>query len=369
VKELGAISIEEQLKYLAGVDRTNLSLMNQMDLTKRLYDSFMEHIDDAYNKELAAIDDAEDVFQKASDAKIATLQKQLDELESQNEELEEQEKIQKALQDIEEARLDIQKAQDKLANVKAEENTRIFKDGVWDYIANPKDVKDAQEAVNDANDRLANAEQSYYDTINGIIRDSEKKRLQEKIAAEQEAQEVALISYEQQREDLEGHLEGIKEAVSNGGEELNDILGVAFGALNLTTNTWLSEMAASVSRYCSQMRADLASISADGLFLPQYESGGPIFADQVAKLHAGEYVLNEDDVRRLGGLAGVDKARLAIREPIKTLSPNISKTSNVTNSSSRTTIDQSVKLTGPIQLPHVYDASGLIRNLRQFARN
>jgi hypothetical protein len=44
----------------------------------------------------------------------------------------------------------------------------------------------------------------------------------------------------------------------------------------------------------------------DGSFTPSYDTGGPILYDQIAKVHAGEYVLSKRLVDRLGGLPGVE---------------------------------------------------------------
>lgn len=369
--ELEAITLEERLRALDSFDKTKLSMGEQMEYMRRYYDTLMEYIDEAYSKDIEAISAAEEAFKKASDARIAVLEEQLEVMKEQNAELEEERKIQDALQNIEKARLSLREAREKLENVQAEKSVRIFRDGIWDYIADPKAVKDAQEAVDAANEKLADAQESHNDIIMRIERDAEEKRIKEKIEAERKAQEIALESYKQQKEDLEDHLEEIKRAITDGGEGIDALLdGNVFPAIDLTIDSWLRKMADNVAEYCSRMRSDFASVAAmyggGDVAMPQYAAGGPILGRQIAMLHPNEYVLTADDVRKLGGFAGVERLRLNIRNPVNDLSPDAYRL-NVSKSTS-TSVDRSVKISGPIQLPHVYDAAGLVRNLRRLAQ-
>lgn len=50
-------------------------------------------------------------------------------------------------------------------------------------------------------------------------------------------------------------------------------------------------------------------------WLPGYDTGGPIYADQIARLHAPEYVLNAKTVSALGGFSGVERLVATVTTP------------------------------------------------------
>lgn len=96
----------------------------------------------------------------------------------------------------------------------------------------------------------------------------------------------------------------------------------------------------------------------------QFDSGGPIPKDMIAQLHAKEYVLNAKTVASLGGFAGVERLVATINmSQSQWRMPQI----NPAQTSTSITNDRRVQILGDIKLPHVYDASGLIRNLEQYA--
>lgn len=85
----------------------------------------------------------------------------------------------------------------------------------------------------------------------------------------------------------------------------------------------------------------------------------------------GEYVLNSEDVKKLGGYTGISRLRQAVglsdalRASIGR-SVSVLSRGNISNSHSTITTDNRVVIENA-NFPHVMDASGLIRNLKQLA--
>ena len=94
-----------------------------------------------------------DALKKARDAEIEPLDDQIDALKKQNEEIERGEKL-------EELKLDILKKQDALLNARNERTVRMYKaaTGQWEWVADARKVKDAEEALEDAKKDLRDYE-------------------------------------------------------------------------------------------------------------------------------------------------------------------------------------------------------------------
>jgi TP901 family phage tail tape measure protein len=94
-----------------------------------------------------------DALKKARDAKIEPLDDQIDALKKQNEEIERGEKL-------EELKLDILKKQDALLNARNERTVRMYNaaTGQWEWVADARKVKDAEEALEDAKKDLRDYE-------------------------------------------------------------------------------------------------------------------------------------------------------------------------------------------------------------------
>ncbi len=102
------------------------------------------------------------------------------------------------------------------------------------------------------------------------------------------------------------------------------------------------------------------------------DTGGPVLYDQMAKIHGGEYMLNAQTVRALGGFAGVEKLVAMVNAPglagmfsgaaARIVQPAPGTYHNVSPS-----VDRRVQILGNINIPHVYDVSGFIRNLEQYS--
>lgn len=97
-----------------------------------------------------------------------------------------------------------------------------------------------------------------------------------------------------------------------------------------------------------------------------YQSGGAITSNQLAFLHSGEYVLNAKNVQLLGGFSGVERLVANLSTPkisIPTPSFNIPVVPQVINN------DTGVKINRlDLNMPHVYDVSGFVRNLNALRR-
>lgn len=94
-----------------------------------------------------------DALKKARDAEIEPLDDQIDALKKQNEEIERGEKL-------EELKLDILKKQDALLNARNERTVRQYNaaTGQWEWVADARKVKDAEEALEDAKKDLRDYE-------------------------------------------------------------------------------------------------------------------------------------------------------------------------------------------------------------------
>jgi TP901 family phage tail tape measure protein len=94
-----------------------------------------------------------DALKKARDAEIEPIDDQIDALKKQNEEIERGEKL-------EELKLDILKKQDALLNARNERTVRMYNaaTGQWEWVADARKVKDAEEALEDAKKDLRDYE-------------------------------------------------------------------------------------------------------------------------------------------------------------------------------------------------------------------
>lgn len=106
----------------------------------------------------------------------------------------------------------------------------------------------------------------------------------------------------------------------------------------------------------------------------QFAKGGPIYHDMIAKVHKKEYVLNAKTVAAMGGFAGVERLVARVNAPdlagmfgrgggMGTMVAGGTSYSTINNNNS---VDRRIMGIN-VNLPHVYDVSGFIRNLEQYA--
>jgi len=379
----GEISLQQQFELYSRIKQTNLLYEDRLELQQKIVDIGKRIIEQAIDEQIKVIESQKEAFKAASDARIEAIQRQIDLLNEENEELERQNRILQAQKDIEEAmrsqqeaQQELEKAQTKLANVQNERNVRIFQGGVWTYIADPEAVRQAQEEVENArkrvekaNQRVLEAQQAFNDLKLELQREQYRRELEAQIEAERKKQDEFVKACEERKKAFRDSNQVMLQILQQGGQQMNADLRAIMDNLNATFSGKLDIMLEIVRTYSSQMRREFLSVvrameeaqmaTATLGATTSRAIGGPIYRDEVAQLHAGEYVLTAQDVRNLGGFVGVEKLRVYAQVPkvrISTGQPNV-----VNNTTTNT-----MKF-GNIVLPNVYDVSGFLRNIRQLA--
>ncbi len=368
----GAITLEQEYDLYERLGKSNLLYADRARLQEKLVDLGKKLIEQEIDKQIKALEAEKEAFKAASDARIKAIQQRIDLLDEENDRLEEQTRIMEAQRDITEAQQALSDAQAKLENVKGEKDTRIWKDGRWEYIANPEAVRQAEKEVKSAQDKLVDARNSFNELMLELDRERYRRELEEQIEAEKEKQAEQLKAYDERKKDLEKANEDIIKIMTEGGQNADAELQNILTTINITMSDKLMEILQMVRIYASQMRSEFASIARAaseagidmGGILPGFDKGGPIPFDMAIQAHRGEYVLNKRDVDQLGGFAGVEKLRTAIRLPSFKMigAGNVVRTSNTSSvkNDNRVVIENA-------NFPHVVDGSGLIRNLKQLA--
>ena len=205
----------------------------------------------------AQIDKNLETFKKTSNARIEAIQNEIDALKAENEALKEQERIQEKLLAISEAELNLAKAQEKLENVQNEKNTRIFQNGRWEYIADPQNLKNAQDEVENSNKKLLEARKAYYDELEEISKQAQIKELEQQIEAEKRKQEEAEKAAEEK-----------KRFIRTTGEESNKLLEEQLTNSNITLTDGMKTLLGTTSDYVLKMILEL-----DKLIAKQMEAG------------------------------------------------------------------------------------------------
>lgn len=364
---------------ISDTDINKMTQSQKFEYIQKLIDKAQGDIDKQSEDRIKLIEDQKEVYLKASNAKIEAIQAEMDALDEQEEALQRQKDIEEELQNIAQANKELAEAQTKLSNVQKEKNIRIFQNGRFEYIANPQAVKDAQKEVEDAQQALIDAQQSFNDKMTEIAAEDRKKALQAEIDAEKEKQDTKSKFYDEQISDLEDFQKSFMEDFIKGNKELNDQTIKDFGALGITYNKQLEGLFSIISGWATQMRSQLQSVidkkneagagdlSSGIISTPtaSYDSGGEIKRTEPALVHAGEYMLNRDNVRKMGGISGVKNLLSSVNSPV---APTLKFASNlpsimkqITSSSST---DNSININS-LNLPGVTNCDGFVRNIRQ----
>ncbi len=358
----------------------------QTKITETL-DKVKSAIQDEINKQVEEqtklIESQKDVYIESSKAKIASIQAELDAMDEQEQALQRQKSIEEKIQNISKANKNLFEARTKLTNTQNEKNTRIFQNGRWEFIADPKAVKDAQKEVEDAQQSLIDAQQSFNDKMAEIAAEDRRKALQQEIEDQKKEQEIKEKYYNDQIKKLEEFKDNFLEDFINGNIQLNEQTKKDFETLGITYNEQLSKLFTIISTWSRQMRGQLQSVidkkneagagdlSITNTPIDSYDTGGEIDKTKLALVHKGEYMLNKSNVSALGGIKGV-KNLLTSLPNLNLTSPIIPKLninsiipSNFRSSTSQ--VDKSVKINS-VNLNHVYDVSSFMRNLTALAR-
>jgi len=376
---MGAINLEQQMAIYEAVDKTKLIYSEQVNLMEKQVDLGKQLLEQEVDKKIAAIEKEKADFKAASDARITSIQAEIDALDEENDALQEQQQVQTALDSMTKARKELADAQAKLSNVQGEKNTRIWQNGRFEYAADPKAVKDAQKEVESAQQALLDAQQSFNDTMASITQKAQQKELEAQIQHEKDLQDEKDKAADEAKKKLQDDWDAyINGTIPEKGAETNTALAKVLDDLNLTAESKLAIMAGKVSSYVAQMKADLLSISEvtgvdiTGIVGPNlvgsFDSGGPIPQTGLAVVHKNEYMLTAEDVATLGGFGGVRRMVAAIKLPQRQSTNTERPASNPPVTNSPTHIDKRV-IIQQASFPQVVDGSGLIRNLRQMAQS
>ncbi len=393
LKDMNAITIEQQIKLYEEVLKGNLEYAYRNELMQKTIDLGKEELQQAVDKKVADIEKQTTDYKTASDARIANIQSEIDVIDEKNAALERQKSISDDLLAISNAQLDVDNAQQdltdtqtKLSNLQNEKNKRVFENGTWTYKSDSSSVADAQTAVDDAqtaletaNTALVTAQTNY----NTLIESLYKADLEAKIQVEKDKQTAEEKAGKNTIKTLNETFTDAKAKLDARGKELDTTLNSLLAQLGITADNQLKAMALTVATYSAQMKASLLSISkATGIdvtsitgtsaseLVGSYDSGGTIPKTGLALVHKGEYMLNKQDVSALGGVSGIERLTAEYNSPLLSSISNMSRTTNNNTRTSTTTtkVDQSVNLNGPINFPHVIDGSTLIRNLKQYSK-
>jgi TP901 family phage tail tape measure protein len=124
-------------------------------------------------------------FEKEHQVIIDGYQAQIDAINAQADALDEVQEREQKIKDIEQARLDLQKAQQKLSNVQSERNVKLFQNGAWTWVADPRAVEEAKNSVDSANQSLQQKITDFNKWEADMARKHQIEQLQAQIDAEQ----------------------------------------------------------------------------------------------------------------------------------------------------------------------------------------
>lgn len=196
-------------------------------------------------------------LEKERDAEIEPLDDQIDALKKQNEEIERGEKL-------EELKLDILKKQDALLNARNERTVRMYNaaTGQWEWVADARKVKDAEEALEDAKKDLRDYE-----------RQTELDLAIEELEARKEAIKAA---YQIKIDAWQNYLDGLSGAVDAEGGYISQSVQQNKDAAQEIAGAWEE---AEKRRRNALVRAAVASLPEDNFGSWQHTKAGSIISD------------------------------------------------------------------------------------------
>ena len=121
------------------------------------------------NKEIESLKQLKEQVRDTYQSKIDRIQREIDRLEERNDLLEEEETRQQKL-------LDISKQREKLENIKEQRNVRMFMDGQWTWVANPRQIREETT-------RLQDMQEEYFQWEEDLRRKNEIQKLKDQISA------------------------------------------------------------------------------------------------------------------------------------------------------------------------------------------
>ena len=139
----------------------------QKKAAQDLVSSYFNHITASVNEQIEALEDLKKQAKNTAEAKIELIQKEIDALEETNDLLKEQEERQKRLDDL-------AKQRRLLSNIRQERNVRMLVDGEWQWVADPRKLRDETE-------KLQEMEEDYYKWEEDIAHKHQIQQLKDQI--------------------------------------------------------------------------------------------------------------------------------------------------------------------------------------------
>jgi TP901 family phage tail tape measure protein len=174
--------------------------LNKEERDKTLYfkEEELQLTKDIANLEKAIFDSTEADYESASEKRKQALQDQIDALE--NKATLDQEAV-----DRQQKLLDLEKQRQLLANTEKEKNVRMLVGNQWQWVADPRKLKDERE-------KLAEMESDYATWEADKTIEAKKRQLKAQIDTEDQTAKVKKESYEKQKKILEDKLDAEKTA-------------------------------------------------------------------------------------------------------------------------------------------------------------
>jgi len=191
--------IANNAKEIANLEGNILSIVKDVTEEKeKQIDTQIQSIKDQIADDKFHLEAQQKIAEDALDDKIRLINLEIDALEDKNETLKEEEERQQKI-------LDILKEKDNLANTLKEKNTKMLTEKGWEWIANPKAVRESQEKVKQLESDMASWEAE--NTRKKVI-----KEKQAKIVAIEEQKRLLQVSYDAQYTIIDNTLHKIEEA-------------------------------------------------------------------------------------------------------------------------------------------------------------
>jgi len=177
----------EKNRELARLAEERMDAKNQeaLDKAKEFAEVQMDNARDAID----ALRDEMDLIDDLYDSKLDALEEEQELKETIRKEAENELKTQELLLAIEKARL-------KLSNVKKERNVRLLTEDGWQWVANPKDVADAEEELRNAQEDYNDWQRTLQEEHEDALYASKKEALEKERDLEKESLQIAIDAYE-----------------------------------------------------------------------------------------------------------------------------------------------------------------------------
>jgi TP901 family phage tail tape measure protein len=211
------------------------------EAAKRLKEEFSNEIFRYMDYEIEQLERSKRKAQQTAQVKIDALQNEIDRLEDRNNLLQEEEERQRRL-------LDLSKQRQKLENIQREKNVRLFQNGEFVWVADPRKVREETE-------RLQELESDYRQWEIENTRRHEIQRLQDQIKSIQDELKKEEDKYDQQITNLRDFMTEYKREQFNFSQEqlatINTLIEGIKGMENASYAERLSMIQTFVSRYNS----------------------------------------------------------------------------------------------------------------------